>query len=197
MILFLRRAANFVMLNLISRKTEKRKSRKKLKSISMKKKKPKLLLLMGMGFIAAHAQTTQLHSAMVSAGGDLNGSGGTASYTIGQTIYNTVGTNETAAQGIQQAIEVNVNGVDEFKNITLISVYPNPTDAFINLKIENQVFDQLYFLLSDITGRQVLSQSINQKNTLIDLKPLLAGTYLLTVYNQKQTFKSFSIIKNN
>jgi hypothetical protein len=75
MILFCRRAANFVMLNLISRKTEKRKSRKKLKPISMKKKKPKLLLLMmGMGFIAAHAQTTELHSAVISAGGDLNGS---------------------------------------------------------------------------------------------------------------------------
>jgi hypothetical protein len=153
---------------------------------------------MGMGFIAAHAQTTELHSAVISAsGGDLNGSGGTASYTIGQTIYTTVGTNQTAAQGIQQAIEVNVNGVDEFKNITLISVYPNPTDAFINLKIENQAIDQLYFLLSDILGKQVLSQSINQMNTLIDLKPLQAGTYLLTVYNQKQTFKSFSIIKNN
>jgi hypothetical protein len=154
------------------------------------------MLMMGIGFTAANAQTT-LHSAVGSSGGDLTGSGGSASYTIGQTIYTTVGTNQTAAQGIQQAIEVNVNGVDEFKNITLISVYPNPTDAFINLKIENQAIDQLYFLLSDILGKQVLSQSINQMNTLIDLKPLQAGTYLLTVYNQKQTFKSFSIIKNN
>ncbi len=65
---------------------------------------------------------------MVTSGGDLTGSGGSASYTIGQTIYTTVGTNETATQGIQQAIEVNVNGVDEFKDISLISVYPNPTE---------------------------------------------------------------------
>ena len=78
----------------------------------MKNKKLKLLFVLGMGFTAAHAQ---LHQAVVSSGGDLTGSGGSASYTIGQTIYTTVGTNETAAQGIQQALEVNVNGVGEFK----------------------------------------------------------------------------------
>ncbi len=153
------------------------------------------MLMMGIGFTSANAQTT-LHNAVVSSGGDLTGSGGSASYTIGQTIYTTVGTNETAAQGIQQAVEVNVNGVDEFKDITLISVYPNPTDAYLNLKIENQNIDHLYFLLSDITGKQVLNQIINQNNTLIDLKALQAGNYQLIVYNQKQTLKSFSIIKN-
>jgi len=162
----------------------------------MKKNKLKLMLMMGIGFTAANAQTT-LHSVVGSSGGDLTGSGGSASYTIGQTVYTTVGTNETAAQGIQQAVEVNVNGVDEFKDITLISVYPNPTDAYLNLTIENQVIESLYFMLSDITGRQVLNQSISQSNTLIDLKTLQAGNYLLTVYNEKQTLKSFSIIKNN
>ena len=79
----------------------------------------------------------------------------------------------------------------------MISVYPNPTDAYLNLTIENQVIESLYFMLSDITGRQVLNQSISQSNTLIDLKTLQAGNYLLTVYNEKQTLKSFSIIKNN
>ena len=162
----------------------------------MKKNKLKLMLMMGIGFSAANAQTT-LHNAVVTSGGDLTGSGGSASYTIGQTIYTTVGTNETATQGIQQAIEVNVNGVDEFKDISLISVYPNPTDAYLNLKIENQPIDPLYFLMSDMTGKQLMSQSINQNSTLIDLKPLSAGNYLLTVYNEKQTLKSFSIIKNN
>ena len=152
--------------------------------------------MMGIGFTAANAQTA-LHTTVVSSGGDLTGSGGSASYTIGQTIYTTVGTNETAAQGIQQAIEVNVNGVDKYKNIKLISVYPNPTDAFLNLKIENEPFDHLYFLLSDITGKQILSQSISQNNTLIDLNALQAGNYLLSVYNHKQTLKSFTIIKNN
>lgn len=153
------------------------------------------MLMMGIGFTAANAQTA-LHNAVVSSGGDLTGSGGSAGYTIGQTTYTTVGTNETAAQGIQQAVDVNVNGVDEFKDITLISVYPNPTDAYLNLKIENRPFDPLYFLLSDMTGKQLMSQSINQNSTLIDLKPLSAGNYLLTVYNEKQTLKSFSIIKN-
>ena len=161
----------------------------------MKKNKLKLMLMMGIGFSAANAQTT-LHNAVVTSGGDLTGSGGSASYTIGQTIYTTVGTNETATQGIQQAIEVNVNGVDEFKDISLISVYPNPTDAYLNLKIENQPIDPLYFLMSDMTGKQLMSQSINQNSTLIDLKPLSAGNYLLTVYNEKQTLKSLSIIKN-
>ncbi len=118
-----------------------------------------------------------------------------ASYTIGQTIYTTAGTNESALR-YTQAVEVNVNGVDEFKDITLISVYPNPTDAYLNLKIENQPIDPLYFLMSDMTGKQLMSQSINQNSTLIDLKPLSAGNYLLTVYNEKQTLKSFSIIKN-
>ncbi|HMQ08624.1 MAG TPA: IPTL-CTERM sorting domain-containing protein [Saprospiraceae bacterium] len=41
-----------------------------------------------------------------SAGGDATGAGGTASYTVGQVVYTTIGDNGmTVAQGVQQAFQ--------------------------------------------------------------------------------------------
>lgn len=154
------------------------------------------MLLIGIGFTAAHAQNAD-HKAVVCSGGVLTGSGGSASYTVGQMTYTIEGNSETAAQGIQQALEINVNGIDEFKNITLISVFPNPTAALLNLKIEDADPGNLYFILMDITGKQLLRQAIYETNTAVDLKSIKAGNYVLTVYDQVKTIKSFSIIKNN
>ena len=53
-------------------------------------------LLLGLGGLQAQESPT-------AAGGEATGSGGTASYSIGQVVYTTnTGTNGSVAQGVQQ-----------------------------------------------------------------------------------------------
>ncbi len=65
------------------------------------------------------------------------------------------------------------------KNINLSNVYifPNPTSDF--LKISG--VDNGLFTVTDITGKQVLSGSINSKRDIISVKNFLSGVYFITV----------------
>ena len=101
----------------------------------MRHKKLKLstLLLLGLGLIGQAQETVP------ATGGNASGSGGSASYSIGQMVYTTnTGTNGSVAQGVQQPYEISViTGIEEAKGISLnCSAYPNPTIEFITLKVD-------------------------------------------------------------
>ena len=65
-------------------------------------------LLLGLGGL--HAQES-----VNSSGGEATGTGGTASYSVGQVVYTTAtGTNGSVAQGVQQPYEISTTvGINE------------------------------------------------------------------------------------
>ena len=76
-----------------------------------------------LGVVLAHGQTTATTS-----GGEASGSGGTATYTVGQVVYHThSGTNGSVAEGVQQPYEISVvTGIEETAiSLINISAYPN------------------------------------------------------------------------
>ena len=116
----------------------------------MKKINLTVMLLLGMGITTVHAQR-----AVLSSGGDASGTGGSVSYSIGQIDYSyQTGSTGSINQGVQQPYEFFSVGVDENSNISLsMSAFPNPTNTSLNLVIENQLLDHLYFKLYDVNGK--------------------------------------------
>ena len=81
--------------------------------------------------------------AVVSAGAEAEGSGGTASFSIGQVFYNvSSGNNGYIVQGVQQPYEISViSSIHDAENIKLTtSVFPNPVSEFLTLKIKDADF---------------------------------------------------------
>jgi hypothetical protein len=110
----------------------------------MNQKKTKLLLLFlaGMGISGLQAQ-----DAATASGGDASGAGGSAAYSVGQVAYTSI---ETASgsvnQGVQQPYKVSAIGINTNPDIDLLmSVYPNPTVALINLSIQNMDLSNLSY----------------------------------------------------
>lgn len=134
------------------------------------------------------------------AGGDASGSGGTASYSIGQVVYTYVsGSSGSSNQGVQQPYEFFFpTGIDENKNISLsMTVFPNPTQSIVNLKIESQSLENFSFQLFDMAGRKITEQAINDALTVIPMQALADGSYVLEVSNSGKPIKTFTIIKYN
>ena len=69
-------------------------------------------------------------------GQNATGTGGSASYSLGQVVYTTYsGTNGSVAQGVQQPYEISVVLGIEYTNINLImTVSPNPTKDLLTTK---------------------------------------------------------------
>lgn len=137
-------------------------------------------------------------NAIVSSGGNASGSGGSASYSVGQLVYtNASGTNGSVSEGIQQPIEILTLGIDNFPDISLgITVYPNPATSSVILKSGNTKLENAEYLLFDMNGKQIAHQNITNSETRISMKNLKVAIYFLHVMNGNKVLKTFKIIKN-
>jgi opacity protein-like surface antigen len=136
---------------------------------------------------------------MPASGGNGTGSGGSASYTIGQPGYTTSsGTNGSVSEGVQQPYEIStITGIEDAVGIVLASsVYPNPATDFLILRVDDYEGMKLSYQLFDINGRLLESNYITGSESAIMMSRYSAGTYFLKVMSSNKDVKTFKIIKN-
>jgi hypothetical protein len=98
---------------------------------------------------------------------------------------------------VQQPIEIFVLGTDAFENITLEAiVYPNPTNNYVTLKLTNVEFEDMSFVLYDLSGRLLRDEKIVREQTIIAMDSFASATYFLNITNKTALLKTFKIIKN-
>ena len=131
-------------------------------------------------------------------GGDANSSSGSVSYSIGQIDYiSASSTSGNINQGLQQPFEFYIITGTHEDGINLnIKAFPNPTDYFVSLEVDLDDLSNLNYQLFNMHAQLLESKTIQVKNTLIDLRSLINGSYILKITRNKQEIKSFKIIKN-
>ena len=148
-------------------------------------------LLLGIG--VTNAQET-----VTTTGGEASGTGGTASYSLGQVVYTTAtGTNGSISQGVQQPYEIYVTtGVNQTAINLEMTIYPNPTTNYLTLKVENEQIESLTYQVIDLQGKVIENKKVTADNTTIKMEALPKATYFLKVTDNNKTVKIFKIIKN-
>lgn len=162
----------------------------------MRHKRLKLstVLLLGLGLTGLQAQQS-----VNAIGGNASGSGGTASYSVGQVVYTTnTGTNGSVAQGVQQPYEISVvTAIEESNGINLsVTAYPNPTSDFLALRIDDFDISNLSYHLYDMKGKLLQSEKITGNPTNIVTSSLVPATYFVKVIQGNKEVKTFKILKN-
>ena len=166
----------------------------------------------------------QAQETLLTAGGDASGSGGSASYSIGQVTYHyNTGSSGSEAQGVQQPYEIsevqviknaNILKIDnsypiEFSSSAIASddneksinlkftAYPNPTSDLLTLTIDFiETGDlNLSYQLFDLNGKLIESKKIENNSTGIDMYNLVPASYILSVIKGNKSVKTFKIIK--
>ena len=156
----------------------------------MKSHKTLLAFLLSMTISVIYAQ-----EAVLTTGGDVSSSSGSVSYSIGQVVYTTnSNTDGTVSQGVQQAFEIFTLKIEDNQLDVLLSVYPNPTSNHINLRIDNQLRNDLSFKLYDLRGRLLRQGDITDKITQIDMQNLQSASYLINILHDHKRVKSFKVI---
>jgi hypothetical protein len=152
-----------------------------------------LTLLFGLSLSPVFAQ----ESANASGGDALGSGGGTVAYSIGQTVYTyESGTNGNTSQGVQQPYEIYSVGIDEDLSTISLITYPNPTSDYLVLEFAEYVNEKMEYHLIDLEGKIILSHSIINALTQVDLSAYPKGVYLIKVIKELKVIKSFKIIKN-
>ena len=137
-------------------------------------------------------------NAPVSSGGVSSGTGGSATYSIGQTDFITAnGSNGTITQGLQQPYEILVLSGIEISEINLsVSVFPNPTSDIITLSVKDLSTENLSYALYDLQGKLIKKDKLSGNETAITMGDLSNASYLIMVTDNKKEIKTFRIIKN-
>ncbi|MBT5338768.1 T9SS type A sorting domain-containing protein [Candidatus Falkowbacteria bacterium] len=152
------------------------------------------VLLLSLGLTGLQAQEV-----ISATGGEASGGGGSVSYSVGQVFYTTsTGTTGSVAQGVQQPYEISVvTEIEQAKDINLmILAYPNPTNDYLMLKVDNYDNKNLLYQLFDISGKLLESKKITSNETQIKMEMLIPSNYFIKVTDKKKEIKTFKIIKN-
>jgi hypothetical protein len=141
----------------------------------------------------------QAQNTIPATGGNASGTGGNLSYTIGQVASMTIpGITGTVTQGVQQPYEISVvTALEEAKDINLISsVYPNPTNDLLTLKVELYENASFSYWLYGVSGNLIETKKVLSDETQISLGNQVAGSYFLKITSGNKEIKTFKIIKN-
>jgi len=153
-----------------------------------------MILFLFTPFSSAYSQET-----FDVAGGEATGSGGSASYSIGQVFYHTLKSSDqfSAAEGVQQPYEISIiTSIDDAEGISLeYQIYPNPTRDILNLKIENYYSDELIYQLVNMNGDILESNSFSGTGTSISMAGYVNAMYFLRIIDKEKSIKVFKIIK--
>lgn len=135
--------------------------------------------------------------AVLPAGAEATGSGGTACWSLGQLACITISAAKgTVMEGIQLPYEIIFDGIYEDPGIGMVcTAFPNPASDFVTLKIENHDLKDLAYTLCTMNGMVLRTSVIWDKETLIPMHKMASGTYLLTVSENGSALECYKIIK--
>lgn len=135
-----------------------------------------------------------------SSGGQAAGSGGSASYSVGQVVFSTYGGGGgSVSEGVQQPYEFFTVSRVINQHINLeMTVFPNPVQYTLFLKIDQEAFEPgLIAIVYTVNGAQVASAELPGVYTELPVAGLASGTYLLQVLDKDQQIRqTFKIIKH-
>lgn len=92
-----------------------------------------------------------------------------------------------------QIIVENATSVEENSLLKGFTVFPNPSNGIISIRIENEDVGSLY-QINDLIGREVMKGKLTSELTEVDISGLNQGTYLVQTVGINR--KIFKIIKN-
>lgn len=156
----------------------------------------KLKLLIIAFVFGAGTISAQTHEVIAVSGNYSENSNVSLSWTLGEGIIEThENSNIILTQGFQQN-SYTITSI-EGKTIEIdISAFPNPTSDLLRIKVGNDVSENLFFELIDISGRTLIIKNLKDNISVFDMQEYVPGNYLLRIRNKENNInKIYKIIK--
>ncbi len=133
----------------------------------------------------------------IPAGKSTSGSGGSLSYTIGQSFcHMECGVNGTVCHGVQQPFEISESTHSNLPEGLTCMVYPNPARDVLIIRTDINKSRGWQCLLYDNEGKKLLEMEITSGLMKIPMAKYTRSSYVLIIRVDGENLKSYKIIKN-
>jgi hypothetical protein len=151
------------------------------------------LLLMGCSAVLAMGAMGQ--QALVPAGGESSGTGGTVSWTVGQVDYEaTLAAGGSVQRGVQQPYEWLVTSAPEAQQPSVI-VWPNPAVDAVQVSWEAPLPAPAHYALYSASGALVQQGAVAGTTVTVPLAAQASGTYVLVITTQGAPYNRITLQK--
>lgn len=153
----------------------------------------KYLIIITAVFFAGSLNAQQVTN---NAGGIFQNSQYELSWGLGELAIHTLTSDEyILTQGFQQSL-LTVTGIGEDKPLDFdISVFPNPTQDFVNLEVEKKGTEKLEYHLFGQKGELIERNAIHSPSVKVPFLNQPNGIYYLNIYSNDKKVKTFKIVK--
>lgn len=140
---------------------------------------------------------SEAQQVVLAAGSDAAGSNGIVTWSVGQTAFSSLVTeNFSILEGVQQPFEFQYHiGVSDPQITAKCQAFPNPTDGMIILCIDHSTLAGYRYELRDMNAKLLAEESVCQKDTPISMEKNNSSLYLLTIFLDDHPVQTIRIIK--
>lgn len=139
-------------------------------------------------------------STITTSGGDFKSDKNSFSFTVGQILTSQdlskstslFGENVILSHGVQQVF---IQNCDDSSRVEIIAT-PNPSSGIVTLNLINWDEEEIQYNVFDVLGKNVLSSSISDDQSRLDLSFLSSGMYIISLGYHCGSLSSFKIIIN-
>jgi hypothetical protein len=152
----------------------------------------------GLFFVVACWLVLLVHgqSAVLSAGGDALGIGGSVSFSLGQLADDhPAATTGNVQEGVQQPYVDGSTLISERPGTTDVSVSPTVTADQVTVQLPNMMGHRWSVTVFDVHGRLVVQRSVKDARTDLSLAHLASGVYHLLIQHDMRAVRTFTIIR--
>ena len=137
-------------------------------------------------------------STITTSGGDFKSKKNSFSYSVGQILTSQdltkstslFGENVILSHGVQQVF---IQNCDQSTRVEIIAT-PNPSSGIVTLNLINWDEKEIQYNVFDVLGKNVLSSSISDDQSRLDLSFLSSGMYIISLGYHCGSLSSFKII---
>ncbi|MBY5959700.1 T9SS type A sorting domain-containing protein [Membranicola marinus] len=139
-----------------------------------------------------HAQ-----QAVVTAGASLSHSTGSISYSVGLIPFKRYDTSSgSLTEGLFHIYRVKTFRAADGIKPSHVTIFPNPTPDWINIRMDNHSADPMTAVLSDIKGRTMTTIKLQDHHEgRLSLHKYKSGVYFLSIRKGSAPLETFKIIK--
>ena len=135
---------------------------------------------------------------ITTSGGDFKSDKNSFSYSVGQILTSQdltkstslFGENVILSHGVQQVF---IQNCDQSTRVEIIAT-PNPSSGIVTLNLINWDEKEIQYNVFDVLGKNVLSSSISDDQSRLDLSFLSSGMYIISLGYHCGSLSSFKII---
>jgi hypothetical protein len=149
-------------------------------------------------FLFVNCDLAFSQSGVVVSGSSSTSSSGSFSYSVGQLSYlKGTGDGGSVLHGNQQSVEIFEGESIGLSDVQIeFSVFPNPVEEELRIDFSGSIPKNTVVRITNVEGKIVMEQPIEQQNTILNLSNFPKGSYILLLTDTEgEWMKSYKLLK--